>query len=322
VSITAILSGNFGALLNYLFFYSVNISLFYVHALVVLNFGLGKGIKSIWKLPCFLTLELVIYLSINIGGTTLLDGQTAFKDLVTVKFIVAALWRAVYFMLHSSGYYFLTRYLIRETFIFEEAIKTEQLKNQLLTTQNDFLRAQINPHLLFNTLNFIRYASKKRPQAVDEAIMALSEIMNFSLDRSHSENVPLKNELNQIENLIRLNELRYDGDLRLNFSVDADNDQIKIIPIVLITLVENIFKHGNLLNDNHPAILKIGVKEGLLTYLSSNLVGSGHITTEQESGTGLRNIKSRLNAYYPEKHEFSYGLNKNVFDVNLKIQLT
>nr|WP_256377626.1 histidine kinase [Pedobacter sp. KBS0701] len=110
--------------------------------------------------------------------------------------------------------------------------------------EKDFLRAQINPHLLFNTLNFIRHATKHHTADASFAISALTDLMEYALEDSKSDYVPLNKEIEQMENLIELNRLRFEHLLNLNYTKDISNVKAVILPIILLTLAETYSNMG------------------------------------------------------------------------------
>ncbi|WEA03857.1 sensor histidine kinase [Mucilaginibacter sp. SJ] len=252
--------------------------------------------------------EKVVYLFTGLGGRPL-----------DWKFVAGTVWRGIYFMLYGTGYYFLISYLDNKTKVHAEELRVEKLNSELLRTEKDFLRAQINPHLLFNTLSFIRFAAKKQPEAFEDAIMTLSEIMSFSLDEKNSEFLVLGEEIKQIRNVIKLNQLRFNNRLQISLETTISDEYIPIIPIVLITLTENIFKHGDLLDGDNPAIIRICSDAEGLSFFSSNIPSFSSLHPEK-GHQGLKNIASRLAIYYPDRHELSYGLNNRLFVVNLSIR--
>lgn len=319
VGVTSILSGHYSPLLNYLLFYAINITLFYVHADYILPCALRGKVNTIWLLPPFLLCELAIYCLLIVLAEKLLDFRQIVSAPITQKTIVATVWRGIYFMLYGSGYYFLINYINNENRLHQEEIEVERLNNKLLATQNDFLRAQVNPHLLFNTLNFIKYAAKKRPQDVEAAILSLSEIMSFSLEENNFDFTLLSNELKQIDNIIALNQLRYENRLFLNYNTAVSDSGIRIIPIVLLTLIENVFKHGNLSVSASPAEVRITATKTSLHFYSANLPSAPSSTTGRKAQTGLKNIESRLHSYYAGRHQLSYGMSGKLFTVNLSI---
>ncbi|WP_217643912.1 sensor histidine kinase [Pedobacter rhizosphaerae] len=217
----------------------------------------------------------------------------------------------------ASGYFYLNRHLERKDIELQQLREIEGLKYQLVIAEKDFLRAQINPHLLFNTLTFIRNAAKNNPENVAVAIVALTELMEYALEDSKSEFIPLAREITQMENLIKLNRLRFEHLLNLNYTKDIQNGSATILPIVLLTLVENMFKHGIMNDPAHPAIIEVISTDSEIRFTTSNLAK----TTNKVAGlqSGLRNIKARLDHAYPKNYEFNYGMNGNYFQAQLKI---
>jgi len=226
------------------------------------------------------------------------------------------LYRGAQFILYGTGYYFLVNYIRKREKSLIQDVENEKLKNDVLRAEQDFLRAQINPHLLFNTLSFIKYAAKKKPEEADEAVIRLSGIMSFALE-NNSETILVATELEQVENIIGLNQLRYNHTLNINYIKNLKNNQATIIPIVLLTLIENIFKHGNLLDEVHPAQIYIESDESHLLVQTSNLPNrNSHI---KSTNKGLANIRSRMDQYYAENYHFSHEMSDNLFKVELRI---
>ena len=129
------------------------------------------------------------------------------------------------------------------------------LQTQLLESEINFLRAQINPHFLFNCLNFFYSEMLDTQPKVADGIITLSEIMRYSLqDFSKTGGLAnLQQELEHIQNVIKIHKMRFANNLFINLEVDGNPENIQIAPMVLITLVENIFKHGDLHDAKKPA---------------------------------------------------------------------
>jgi len=192
-----------------------------------------------------------------------------------------------------------------------------QVSSQLLRAEVDFLRAQINPHLLFNTLSFIKYSAKHSPQEADEAVMLLSDILNFATQGGGKEVVVLGDEIIQVENIIRLNQLRFGNRLNVQFTKVIQNYNTSIMPIILLTLVENVFKHGQLHDVNNPAEIYVEQSPKKVVYRTSNLIGNEQAISS--NNTGLQNVQLRLDKSFPTTHKFNHSLKANWFIVELEI---
>jgi len=320
IIIIGIITRHFQSFTIYLTFYILNISLFYLHSLIVLRSNSISTIVNIWRIPLFIVLELLVYTIITILFSFYLKKPVPYSifshDFLTSVYLANIIWRGSYFMLGGTGYYFLLRYNQKKERTLTQAIENEKLENNLLRAEQDFLRAQINPHLLFNSLNFIRYAIRKRPAEADDAIMRLSGMMGFALETTTGM-IPLSRELEQIDNLIALNQLRFNNMLCLNYSTDVHDPETPTIPIILLTLVENVFKHGNLRNEESPAFIKIQSTPAYLLFESSNLAIEHN--SVKSNKTGIQNISLRLDQFYKNQYRFSHELHENSYKVALKI---
>lgn len=305
----------------YFLFYFLNIGLFYFHSMFLLKKASTKTLMDIWRIPLLTILELIFYCALTFLLTFILrklNFDQYQKSFFNSTYILSTLWRGIYFILYGTGYYFLLSYYQRKEKILTQAIENEKLKNDLLRAEQDFLRAQINPHLLFNTLSFIKYAAKKKPEEADEAVLRLSSIMGFALD-SNTHTIKLSRELEQVENIIGLNQLRFNHQLKISYVTELENKQVTIIPIVLLTLVENVFKHGNLLDEVYPAQIFVKSTNEYLILQTSNLPGQNSNVTSNNKG--LLNISSRLDKAYKEHCKFGYGMDGNLFKVYIKINI-
>lgn len=319
VVLAGIVSEKFNNFFFYVLFYLVNIAIFYFHSLWVMPLLYQNSKNKIIHFLLGLVLAYTFYL---IGATlaNLLLGAMGLRPLpldITVRYISVTVSRASLFIMFASGYFYLNRHLERKDIELQQLREIEGLKYQLVIAEKDFLRAQINPHLLFNTLTFIRHASKNNPENVTVAIAALTHLMEYALEDSKSEVVPLAMEIEQMENLIKLNRLRFEHLLNLKYTKDIQNGVSTILPIVLLTLVENMFKHGIMNNPAHPAVIEISSIGPEIRFRTSNLIKTNNSITGHQSG--LRNIKARLEYAYQNNYEFNYSLNENYFQVQLKI---
>jgi len=319
ISIIGIISEHFQRFTFYMLFYLLNICLFYFHSLIVLRPYAKHTINDIWRIPIFIIFEFALYSFLTIVISFYLNRPASSALLNTYLnkiYLANIIWRGSYFMLYGTGYYFLIRYNQKKERTLIQAIENEKLENSLLRAEQDFLRAQINPHLLFNSLNFIRYAIRKRPAEADDAIMRLAGMMGFALENITG-TIPLSRELEQIDNLIALNQLRFNHTLYLNYNTDIHDLETPTIPIILLTLVENVFKHGNLRDEEFPALIKIETTPAYLLFESSNLTIENN--SIKSNKTGIQNISLRLDQFYKNQYRFSHALHENIYKVELKI---
>lgn len=180
-----------------------------------------------------------------------------------------------------------------------------QLELEKTNANFNFLKAQINPHFLHNTLNFL-YA-KALPLSADlsEGILTLSDIMRYALSDTNLKDgkALLKDEIDHVRNVIKIQQLRFGNKLNVKFDVEGVINGATIVPFVLITLVENAFKHGDLQCMDEPITIQLRVEEGTLYFYCRNRKKKG--PKELSTGIGLDNIKKRLDLTYKNHYTFN-----------------
>lgn len=183
----------------------------------------------------------------------------------------------------------------------EQKMQLEVEKSQ---ANLNFLKAQINPHFLHNTLNFLYAKALPLSAELSEGILTLSDIMRYALSEGNAKNgkAPLKDEIEHVRNVIKIQQLRFENKLNVNFDVEGVVNGATIIPFVLITLVENAFKHGDMKNTQEPIVLKLKVENGTLYFYCRNRKKKG--PKELSTGIGLENIKNRLDLTYGGHYSF------------------
>ena len=186
----------------------------------------------------------------------------------------------------------------------EQALQLEYEKSQ---ANFKFLKAQINPHFLHNTLNFLYAKSLPYSEELSEGILTLSDIMRYALNEGNTKSgkVPLNDELEHMGNVIKINQLRFSNKLQVVFEKEGNTDNVQIIPFVLITLVENAFKHGDLIHPGHPLTIRLKMNGNQLSFYCSNKKKIG--LKELSTGIGLENITKRLELTYGS--DFSLDIN-------------
>jgi two-component system, LytTR family, sensor kinase len=183
----------------------------------------------------------------------------------------------------------------------EQKMQLEVEKSQ---ANLNFLKAQINPHFLHNTLNFLYAKALPLSPDLSEGILTLSDMMRYALSEGNSKDgkAPLKDEIEHVRNVIKIQQLRFNNSLKVNFEVEGVINGAMIIPFVLITLVENAFKHGDLKNPDAPIDIKLKVEHQKLYFYCRNRKKTG--PKELSTGIGLDNIEKRLDLAYGKNYRF------------------
>ncbi|WP_276499409.1 sensor histidine kinase [Pontibacter litorisediminis] len=329
IVIVAVFSGSFNSTWDYLGHYALHISLFYFHARVVLPWVLRRKRMTAWLLPLLLIGEVTVYINLTYLLEVILTEYLQVKLMRPLVFDyyywLRALWRAIYFLGFSTGYFFLRNY-IREQKRANRAeseqllkiIEQQNLQHELIKSQNAYLKTQINPHFLFNTLSFVYNSVRKTSAEAAEAIMALSQMMRYALQNEDDQHETLiLEEIEHVESLIRIHQIRHKDTLNVQLIYSDNLAGVKFVPLILMTLVENIFKHGDLTQQQHPAQIKIMLDANTLRISTSNLKSS---LKPESHRIGLDNIHKRLDQVYKEKASFStYSTIDGLFVTVLKV---
>jgi LytS/YehU family sensor histidine kinase len=197
-----------------------------------------------------------------------------------------------------------------------------ELLKEKTEAQLQLLTAQVHPHFLFNTLNNIYSKAQYESPGGAKMIMELSHILRYVLDEGKRELVPLENELQMLTDYIHLERMRYDEKLDLHLSLPSKTEDVYITPLLLLPFVENCFKHGASKMLNNPWInLKIELQGTSLFMKLMNGKKTSVDTRNGREGTGIENVKKRLELLYKDKYDLQINEDEEVFVVNLTMQL-
>ncbi len=190
-----------------------------------------------------------------------------------------------------------------------QRLQLQEITAKQLQTELALLKAQINPHFLFNTLNNLyAMALKEEDPATAQGIARLSHLMRYVIYESDAERVELSREVEQIRSFIDLQKLRFseEDDIRIEFETVGDADRCSIAPMLLLPFVENAFKHGIRLSSPSYLSLRLAVIDGSICFsVENSLHGTEERTDDSDSALGLRNVRRRLELIYPDTHSLS-----------------
>ncbi|HYF70122.1 MAG TPA: histidine kinase [Ohtaekwangia sp.] len=208
---------------------------------------------------------------------------------------------------------------VGDWFEFEAAKK--EVENEKLTAELNFLKAQINPHFLFNTLNNLYYLAYTKSDNTTEVISKLSHVMRYMIyDASHSQ-VLLSKEVEYMEDYISLERLRLNNKIPITFTVKGDTVSVSVAPLILITFLENAFKHGIPTNSAEAWInISIEVRDEICIYRVENSKLKGP-NQHEKSGIGLINVKRRLELSYPGRYTLDIQDMTDRYSIELNLSL-
>ena len=219
------------------------------------------------------------------------------------------LWQTLVPLMFFSFVWMMYRYIDKQEEV--EIIKKEHTEMEL-----KFLKSQINPHVLFNNLNTIYSYSIEKPSEVPDMILMLSDNLKHVLYESNSKTIALDKELQFLDNYIKFQKIRTEGVKHINYEVDIDSEQHQIAPLLLITILENAFKHSTLNSDIN---ILIKINNGILECTCKNDFDKSRVSTS-DFKIGLQNLEKRLSLIYRDNYEFKIS-QTNTFTVYLKLNL-
>lgn len=278
--------------------------------------------KKVWKFFLW-TLLIVLAYPVARYGIDLVfmeyypDNLTPLSNIATVDFNAVYGIRALaaLFIIAMAG-------IGKFTFDwFENTRIRRELEKQNLISELAFLKSQINPHFLFNTLNNIHTLAYKKADGAPEAIMKLSELMRYMIYESDMQFVPLAKEIQHLHSFIDLQELRFKTKGIVKLEVSGDASQRSMAPLLLLPFIENAFKHGHQLNREGAITARLSIGKNLVYEVENEVPNPDRqLEKDKEGGIGLENIKRRLTLIYPGRHTFKVDESSSHFKVSLSIK--
>ncbi|MEO1486228.1 MAG: histidine kinase [Bacteroidota bacterium] len=223
-----------------------------------------------------------------------------------------------FFLIYTTGTGMAAFLLRRNIIIQKETVEKEKLQKEI---ELNYLKEQVNPHFLFNSLNSIYSLSRQQSPETPTVVMQLSELMRYQLESAKKDTVLLREELEFIENYLFLEEKRLSERCTIEFSIEGEISENTIAPMLLIPFVENAVKHGaQITNETSSIDIAAMVKKNRLHFSVLNSKPKMEGETNRK-GTGLENVKRRLKLLYPKTHVLQIEDLQKTFQVNLEIDL-
>lgn len=288
--------------LPFLLFIWIAITYFFSHLYHALGFEIENG-------------ELKGAIKMSADQTFL--QAVSFKRMISQAFIVISILSPFFFV----------KILFEISKLYSKTLKIQQEKASLeienIHIEKNFLKAQLNPHFLFNTLNNLYGLAIKKDPATPDVIVNLSDIMSYTLYESNTEKVSLQKELEFIKNYSELEKMRYPADKKIVLQIPDENNLmgLYIAPLLTFTFIENAFKYGLSHNKEQFIYLSIKIEDNQFYFHLENDVDD-HVSKKEFGGIGIANVQKRLQLLYPDKHELRIENLQHKFVVSLKINLT
>lgn len=229
------------------------------------------------------------------------------------------LW-TYFFRLHLTTGIFIILKTFKDRMVQQREI--EQLKSEKATAELNFLKAQIHPHFLFNTLNNLYALTLDKSDQAPEVVAKLSQMLDYMLYKGREDRVTLQDEIEHLQNFTDLEALRYGDRLQLEFETQVEDSFATIAPLMLISLVENAFKHGVSGATEKPKILiRLIQQAGQLYFEVQNTkpkVAQPDPSGYRE-GIGVNNVKRQLDLVYPDQYQWEVQTTEEDYHVQLTI---
>lgn len=208
---------------------------------------------------------------------------------------------------------------------YQDQKRTQQLEQEKLQAELKFLKAQVHPHFLFNTLNNLYALTLKQSKHASEVVLKLSDLLDYMLYECNADLVPLKKEIKLVEDYISLEKIRYGSRLEVSFDIRGDVEDCLIAPMMVLPFVENSFKHGVSGElDQSWISIDLTVKKESLTLKVENSKSKNGEHDDQfnyKQGIGLKNVKRRLELLYADSYDLNILDSEESFLVVLKLNL-
>jgi sensor histidine kinase YesM len=231
-----------------------------------------------------------------------------------------------------SEYYFVSLFSLTVPFLFLSwlarttenlvlnTIMKEQLEKQAVKSELYYLKSQINPHFLFNTLNNIHTLVYKQAATAPEAVLRLSSLMRYMIYESNASVVPLLREITYLNDYISLQQLRYKQTSVAYLEIAGSIDNLYVAPLLFIHFLENAYKHSPARLQPGDIQVKVEISENAVIFKTKNPVVKKHETVlEEPGGIGLPNIRKRLQLLYPNMHSLEISNDTDTYSVVLRI---
>lgn len=272
------------------------------------------ALYSIYTLiiSAYLVVASVFFSLIYLSGFEYSEMNPATKNIILVL-------GAVYLIVFVISAFKLLKLNLKQTKITKK-LETKILETQLKLKEQElnYLKMQIHPHFLFNTLNTMYGSALKKADETPEMILKLSNLLDYLLYQVDKPFVSLEDEINHIEDYISLEKMRFNNTLAITFYKDIQSKAIDIAPMLFIPFVENSFKHGTL--KEGVLSIDLSVKANSETIIF-NISNSSSNQKTHNDGIGLQNIKKRLDLLYPNRYKLDITHNDSTFKVDLELNI-
>lgn len=289
-------------------------ALFYANALVLVPRFFGKaryGLYALSVLALLVAFTPVHYL-FEVILLKYFNWATYGREITMVWIFQSVLRGSVMYLMLGIAYGYVMEY-------FKTQEEKKELEKAKLATELAFLKSQINPHFLFNTINDIYSLTYQKSDLAPDALLKLSGLLRYMLRESEQELVPLSKEADYLQDVVELQQIGLKGNACIEYNCEGSIADKQIVPLLLISFVENAFKHGILTDPDYPIRIHLVVEDDRLLFTVFNRKNSDQ--KDRTGGIGLTNVRRRLELLYPDRYSLEIAEDAQTYTVELSLQL-
>ena len=305
--------------ISYVGFGAINISLFYINYLILIPEFLKKRKSYGIYLLCFFGLLILsiaikaIFAALNYDDVLVEITPKKVKQEMSLQlYVIGSAFISGFFLISSALIFFTANWFVAEKTRRETEIESREMELQ-------FLKSQLNPHFLFNSLNNIYSLAYQKSDKTADAILRLSEIMRYMIYESNTPTVSLSKEVDYLKSYIELQKIRFKDGAFIEMSISGEIDDQLVVPLMLISFVENAFKHGIANDPKNPIKITIIANQKILHFGVINKKGKQN--KDAQGGVGLKNLERRLQLVYPERYKLNVVNSEGYYATELMIDI-
>lgn len=286
-------------------------------------------INLLWLIPTFFgkrkyllffILEIsniILFIFLNFWVSTWFEGNghPNFTTEIAAEFILVLIFLVITTLLKFT----------RDSITLQDVeLKMKEVEKQKIEAELKVLKAQVNPHFFFNTLNSLYALTLDKSEKAPELILKLSELMRYVIYEAKEDVIPISRQLEFLQNFVYLESLRIGESLSVNMVIKGMHTEVKTDPLLFIVFIENAFKHGKK-DGEQQSYINIDfdlTDESRVMFSIQNDKDDYHRTnTDFQGGIGLENVKKRLNMIYPGRHQLAIMETDDTYRVELSISV-
>jgi two-component system, LytTR family, sensor kinase len=289
-------------------------ALFYANALVLVPRFFGKARYGLYALSVLALLGAFtpVHYLMEVILLKYFNWATYGREITMVWIFQSVLRGSVMYLMLGIAYGYVMDY-------FKTQEEKKELEKAKLATELAFLKSQINPHFLFNTINDIYSLTYQKSDLAPGALLKLSGLLRYMLRESEQELVLLSKEADYLQDVVELQQIGLKGNACIEFSCEGSIANKQIAPLLLISFVENAFKHGVITDPDYPVSIHLVVEDDSLLFTVFNRKNRNQ--KDRTGGIGLTNVRRRLELLYPDRHSLEITEEEQTYNVELSLQL-